>query len=295
MRVDSSKGKLKFDKPLQIKDFEHNCELPKSVHWEGLKLVGEMGGGCLSPFRDTQIIADLVRAVQKYKKNSSIKKKLMSQWILKYGFLSLDLERIVHDYSESESDFWDNAIIFADYWERYSAVTNRDLIGMSNWLSFKPDEGESDFDLIKTIGVFRDEPFENDKCPQLFKSIQEIEQFPLEDKMKLYQFGCGKRIVKEIIEHIQPVTLGCWGLKKFRQYQDNDVFLTRPSIYFDSTIKALWFMFYLLVAQHPDRKICPYCYDAFEPDRSDQKYCSKRCYDNAKRARSYQKSKQTKS
>lgn len=102
----------------------------------------------------------------------------------------------------------------------------------------------------------------------------------------------GEQVIQEIINRIQSVNLGCFGFKKMREFQDNDVFFSRPSICFDSTIQVLWFMFYLLIAQHPNRKVCPHCFNLFEPDRKDQKYCCKECYQNAKRARSYQKSKQ---
>mgnify|MGYP006991307541 FL=1 len=238
---------------------------------------------------ESLIISQLCKAVDNVQ-NGKDRNKEMEKWLYKYGFLTSK------EGHETLEDFWREAEEFAKLWGYYKDILDRNVKGMKKLITVMTNQHNSGMILmlvpmanndIEEINRLQNEYFSQEKWtnPLSMLDMYSYQDFS-KNPTRAYQRTTFHYIVNRIIErigHIQlePVTMQL----TLDDYNEQDIFRVNCIAHCDYLLQAMYFQFFRLLQGSQKHRICNGCGRIFEPERPNQKYCTKSCREAAKKQR----------
>lgn len=256
------------------------------------------------------LVRDLMRALSN-KKQGSDPRRVMKKWVSTYGFLGIQKRRAVFDEwlggnkdilyigyedksmssdgtnrqtgeRENLDDFWKEAEEFCFFWNTWSHVQMGWDLHLLEWIEFTETELPTDIFseevdneyTFSTRPVFKMDPDDVGATSNFgfHQSLTEIERDPL----PFLQSAASHWLITKIERKLFGVWLyssnSNWIKDKYFHSGDSFNFSVKFKCY--SLIDAMYLKLYLMMTNHQNLKICPYCRRVFNPKSANHKYCN---------------------
>ncbi|MGE5391114.1 MAG: hypothetical protein ACM3PE_08640 [Deltaproteobacteria bacterium] len=226
--------------------------VPEKIYLRAGYLRAILPGKCFDEYDAMSfngLIPSLIPLVNSGLENSSI-----LAWVRQHGFLTTTAK----ENRESITVFKAEAKEIIDLWVKYQQVRQPDLSGLTEWIELYPYYNLEQNPLFYT-------PFL--KNNSIYKHYLLL---PYQENKKDYYLRLSgfQYVLDSVMARLKGVS--------FVEAAHKTDFTIKPALVPQTLIQCLYLHFFEVLSDQ-SQKVCPVCFDTFQPQRPDRIYCSETC------------------